>query len=834
MKKKQLSKQKKEEEAVSVAVAVGDNNNIDLYSKSNQATQSIIQSIQSLTTTATTKTTTSNNKSNNDFHSLIPNQILTLKQIQRSLTYDTNLTLYSNLKEKKKHVESQSLLLQNLIYERNHLQREIRECEVGFENVELLKMVKDELDIMDKTTTTTTTNNNNEEEENEENDETKMQQNDSMINSFLLLNPKSTSKSSTSTKDSYRNPTNHSKIISTLYQQCDKRGKLQQQLTNQSKLKLQILNELKEQNEFLNNIPNQLVQLEKWSLGLQDYFNDHRNKRKKMDDDNDDNDKDSGVNGIQMLIGSKRRTRLNYAKELSGPLYTLFIQLQSFMDAYSTNDTLNNRKKNDKNEDDEDDNGNDGFVIRDINDWNLQVIDIDPTNNIINDNGDEKEKLNDSNHEMKKTIHDIINDASQPHHKAIQLWIPIPNIDFSNNQRSKNKKQSQDCQHVKIQFEYYTKLQIVTAHVVDLGKTCANKLWWASNDNKGSTMDTSNLLLLHNLFDNDSGMYLPHGCAADLCYGIDKEDENTSENQDMMINNRSNGNDMAINYDEESISEENDISLKQNNHSTSFVKRLLNEVRHELIEQQISRKPYNWCQYLAGLYYPTRHKKDQSDDGTTTYQIDPTTKSTLMRVYRRVRSHVTLATLIKALMAKEFSNSIPMHPSMKNIINEDEWNYKCRSKLDVWSVDINATTKGFGNKCYKAMLSRKSKILNLRVEIDPRYPVVPPTWSLQPNDVNGDNHQVSIDYNVVMALNEVNSLQNMPKFINNDVEESFYWILLHQLRAIMIGWDKYQETLENRNNGDHANIISNGLPSLEKGQENRLMNAAFDLFKHGV
>ena len=84
--------------------------------------------------------------------------------------------------------------------------------------------------------------------------------------------------------------------------------------------------------------------------------------------------------------------------------------------------------------------------------------------------------------------------------------------------------------------------------------------------------------------------------------------------------------------------------------------------------------------------------------------------------------------------------------------------------------------------------------MNLRVEIDPRYPVVPPTWSLQPNDVNGDNHQVSIDYNVVMALNEVNSLQNMPKFINNDVEESFYWILLHQLRAIMIGWDKYQET----------------------------------------
>ena len=44
------------------------------------------------------------------------------------------------------------LMLQNLMYEKSHLQREIVECERGFENVFLLKMAKEELGMMDSTT----------------------------------------------------------------------------------------------------------------------------------------------------------------------------------------------------------------------------------------------------------------------------------------------------------------------------------------------------------------------------------------------------------------------------------------------------------------------------------------------------------------------------------------------------------------------------------------------------------------------------------------------------------------------------------------------------------
>ena len=53
---------------------------------------------------------------------------------------------------------------------------------------------------------------------------------------------------------------------------------------------------------------------------------------------------------------------------------------------------------------------------------------------------------------------------------------------------------------------------------------------------------------------------------------------------------------------------------------------------------------------------------------------------------------------------------------------------------------------------------------------------------------------------------EVNTLKVTSSFYNDEVEESFDWILMHQLRVILLGWDEYQQSLEKGKINDNATL----------------------------
>jgi hypothetical protein len=915
----------------------------DLYNKSHNATKDLIQSLEQITNTACLLVTnqTNNDKTNNnknDITSLqlvksmksIPHSFLTLKENQRSICQNVGLHLQSSIQNKRKDVESQSLLLQNLIYEKSHLEREIRECERGFENVFLLKMAKDELGLNTNTNTNTNTtdgddndgddkrgedattgttavatatataataadndatNNNSTSAvaEDEDDEEKTLTQNDNLINTFLKQSQ------SQSQSYSYRDPKQHNYTLSKLHKEGSQRGILQNELTKASKRKLELMSSLKEQNEFIKSIPKQIQKLEEWSIPLQEYFTTHyleqiKLKKKKMmemddnDDDNDDDDDDdvdnslkcsAGVGGVESLIGSERRMKLRHAQDLPSPLYTLFVQFQSFLDAHCTSihtstsstTTTTTTGSDDKKNDFKMDIIMDDLMMNDIYDWKLCVIDTTTANatSTAASTGNKNKNVNatysssddnqqDIQQDAIKSIDTIVTEYTQPSNKAIQLWIPLPNNNITLSQKklssSKNKNNTTTkMEYVKIQFTYFPKLQLVTAHVcMDGGssnnqKIILDKLCWYTPCN------LENLLLLQNLFDNDEGMTLPHVCALDIQFRLEDEEDDDkedgfNENQKLEQSDNPSLNDddddeQMIEYDEEDADVEtnyhNSDGYKTKNVSKSQV--ILDKIRNKLIMEPNSYKPYYWCQYLAGLHYP--RKVENTDTSVTStgsmYRIDPTIKSTIMRLRRRVRSHATLSAMIKSFMKKDLSNPIPVHPSMKDVLGENECNYKCRTKLERWSQDPNGNKESTGNvnTFYDVALTCKSKTLNARVEIDPRYPAIPPVWSLQPS-CNGNDEEPLHDGILGELEIEVNTLKCLSKFLNGDIEDSFDWILMHQLRVVMIGWEKYQETLEkDKTQNMDSSDISN--QRQRRGRDRRLIHSiTFETFKYGL
>lgn len=164
---------------------------------------------------------------------------------------------------------------------------------------------------------------------------------------------------------------------------------------------------------------------------------------------------------------------------------------------------------------------------------------------------------------------------------------------------------------------------------------------------------------------------------------------------------------------------------------------ILDAIRSKLIQPPNSHKTYNWCQYLAGLHYPTMSTASATVT-TTPCRIDPTTKSTMMRLCRCIRSHATLSAMTKMMIKSKLPNAIPVHPSMEGLFTTENSRGMVYTKVENWVEDTNSSScigsNALGEVCkyYNVSFKRKSKALNARVKIDPRYPVIPSAWSLQP------------------------------------------------------------------------------------------------------
>jgi ABC-type transporter Mla subunit MlaD len=113
-------------------------------------------------------------------------------------------------------------------------------------------------------------------------------------------------------------PSQKQQIIALLHQELNRRGLLQRDV----KLKQQELNkitaELKNKRQILDSLPDQLAVLERASKPMQKFFS-HAASNNTTEDS-------------LRMIGTERSTRLEHARSLPTPLYTLFQQLQQYVD----------------------------------------------------------------------------------------------------------------------------------------------------------------------------------------------------------------------------------------------------------------------------------------------------------------------------------------------------------------------------------------------------------------------------------------------------------------------------------------------------------------------
>jgi hypothetical protein len=767
----------------------------DTYLKSKQATDSLLVSIQSVVhhyTSVTSDKTSMESPSPSSSLQESTRHILTLKQSQRSLGLKLGSDLSEQLSKKRRQVENQALLLQNILYERNHLLKEIRSCK-RLECPNLLKMAKDELEIDAPTPDTDADADADADADNDTDMNTHTSpddESDAIINRFLAPPSLKTSKG---TNYSHRDPARHSYNLSKMHSELTTRGTLHNKLLKAKKGKSVLLEELTKKRKFLTCLPEKILELEKGVEALRGYF------------DNEE------INPSQELmnVGIGDLERGQKARELSAPLYTLFVQFGSFIQAHPGA-------------------GKDANANADLNcqEWKLKVVPVDQETSLDtvgNGGGEhdvpmETEQLTSTTrsagteHEIKQ----IMNNLLQKEEKALQLQIPTSTT-------------SKDL--ITIQFEYLSELKIITAHVVQ--DKILDSLWLGKES-----------LLLMNLFLGDTGKDLPLGSSSGIVYRdntpVDTAEEIESVNMEQIVEDQDQGESTNV-----------AVSLKQ---------MALWKIRQSFYNDTKKGKPYDWCQYLAGLNYP-KPQLDEEDELLKRSQIEISTKVVLLALYRRFRSHATLGALVRKL-GKNRPNPIPYHPSLST---DDDSARDVLTKLVTFeennapdSTNANLTSD-CGGKVYCATIKRKQKSIKICVKIDARYPSVPPLWSLHPSSSVSNQVQASVGgkrtkfaeghsstlsgmgsdnlplYDSTLGIIEsrVNSLEDSSMYVKDEVEESYDWIIMHQLRRIIVEWDTYQKTLEEEEGGIATSNAQWNMGRSRRGRD-RCPTALYALYKHGL
>lgn len=775
-----------------------------VYTKSSQATEALLASIQSIIDhyEKSESSTEGERTSPSQILQKSVGHILTLKQSQRSLGLKLGSDLSEELDGKRREVENQALLLQNLLYEKNHLIKEIRSCK-RFECPNLLKMSKDELEIINETDPnidTNTTGASASTSTSNDDDEAA----DKIIDRFLAppsKRGKQTNANNNNTNYSHRDTARHSYNLSKMHSELTTRGTLHSKLLKAKKTKSALLEDLSKKRKFLNSIPNQIHQLEKSVEGLRGYFESNEEMNMNVNTSQD----------FGMVERSEK------AKELSAPLYILFVQFGTFIQAHSS-----------KNADIDTDTDTDTDGELNCQDWKVKVVSSDDGEG--DGGGGGAGNVNVIDDSVDAGTQELIRKFLRKEEKALQLQIPIT-------------ASSKDV--VTIQFEYLNELKIVTAHLVQ--DKSLDSLWLGRQS-----------LLLMNLFDGDTGKDLPIGCSSEIVYRDDDDDDDDDSNG--TSTNTSTGEKMSATDTDMDLDEENDNEQAQanekegnDNESVSSKQMALWKIRQSFNNDTKMGKPYVWLQYIAGLNYP-KPQPGQDHELLKNSQIEASIKTVIHALYRRIRSHATLFTLTKKL--KNRPTPVPSHPSL---CIEDDSTCDISAKLASFEEE-NVASPGSDNKVYCAKIKRKQKSIEVRVKIDARYPAVPPTWSLQSFSTGSNLTQVEstvqnkrsktlgirstsgtvegvgddqshYDSTLGMIESRVNSLEDSSLYFNDKIEETFDWILMHQLRWIIMEWDLYNKTLEEEAAGTSANSGSGGRS--RRGRE-RYPATLFELYKRGL
>ena len=97
----------------------------------------------------------------------------------------------------------------------------------------------------------------------------------------------------------------------------------------------------------------------------------------------------------------------------------------------------------------------------------------------------------------------------------------------------------------------------------------------------------------------------------------------------------------------------------------------------------------------------------------------------------------------------------------------------------------------------------------------------------------GSDNLPLYDSTLGIIESRVNSLEDSSMYVKDEVEESYDWIIMHQLRRIIVEWDTYQKTLEEEEGGIATSNAQWNMGRSRRGRD-RCPTALYALYKHGL
>ena len=726
----------------------------EMYACSSQATQSCIDKVNQLFSHLEQPPTPEKTSAPPIVSQLtdISKKLLMLKQCQREIGLHSGKVKSNQVTKQREQVKANSLTLENLVYQRFFLLKDIDKSS-QWTIPQLLQMAREESA---------------QEQTDDSEERTATESIDAFLGATTATGGGAETVSSASSY-SHLDPRQHTLTLEKLQHQLKERKNLQTKLSN-GKTQLQSLQQsLQGKQSFLKSLPLKLKAVQQSTTGLEEAFNKFRSKNDTTTISNKND-----LNSLS-LIGSKRQERLELARELSAPLYTLYIQLQCYLDG--NKDTTK--------------------------DFSLCTV------NIVKQTGG------------GSTAVDVqeVQSLLERHSKGVTLTMSTPTMMIGSN-ASGGGGITWKSNRVTLMFSHFVKLNLVSVHAMcerggSSGRGGSPSSLWMNS--------LGSLALLEQLFLGDDGRELPPGSCANVVY---KDSQGEQEDEDERKNQPSQPKDI----DMEDLNDAGDPSLYYGNSQMLSTKQqalytirmaLKTDSRGPLKNTGIELHPYHWLQYASGLHYAMPNP--QGLHATTTLNskkcnavaqltIESTIKAVMQQLDRRIRSHTTLAALVHLLETKR-PHPIPIHPS----IPSNETNGKiCDSRVVSWveKRDVKEPDMGTTMRYFKVTIQRKSSNLVCEVEIDAQYPSIPPLWSLQPNQQGqskvaqtSSNHGQNTESSLLPSLydsilgqieSKVNTLSTAPtlfgqrkELCEKDVQD---WILVHQLREIVTSWDAYQES----------------------------------------
>jgi hypothetical protein len=203
-------------------------------------------------------------------------------------------------------------------------------------------------------------------------------------------------------------------------------------------------------------------------------------------------------------------------------------------------------------------------------------------------------------------------------------------------------------------------------------------------------------------------------------------------------------------------------------------------------------RPYHWCNYLAGVHLPST--------GTS---YDPlSTKAVMKELHRRLEANATLTYLLSTF-EKRKPDPIPVHHLWTSASESSSSHI---AKLTGWTAEGDANHDSAHEKSFVATVRRKTSTVKATVTVDlSRYPSLPPKWSLTSAEESwGEQHgsvaSLEAGTNPLYdnALGQIERVVNveLDDLVKKDVEETYNWILAHQLRKIIQLWDDSERATE--------------------------------------